>query len=69
MDPDLQAPIESQLPDALPSAGDRYADLLLAPQGERVLSDLVPGGDRQANHRQVVPTVTGVGPLGKLWPA
>ena len=65
MDPDLQAPIESQLPDALPSAGDRYADLLPAPQGERVLSDLVPGGDRQANHRQVVPTVTGVGPLGQ----
>ena len=28
MDPDLEAPMPSQQPDALPSAGDRYADLL-----------------------------------------
>ena len=43
MDPDLEAPIQSQHPDALPSADDRYADLLPAPQGEQVLPELVSG--------------------------
>ena len=64
MDPDLEAPIQSQSPDALPSAGDRYADLLPAPQGEQVLPELVSGGDQASKQRQVVPTVTGVGPPG-----
>ena len=63
MDPDLCHQPESS--DALPSAGDRYADLLPAPQGEQVLPELVTGGDQAPNQRQVVPTVTGVGPLGQ----
>ena len=41
MDPDLEAPKVSQQPNALPSAGDRYADLLPAPQGERLLPELI----------------------------
>ena len=65
MDPDLEAPIQPESSDALPSAGDRYADLLPAPQGEQVLPELVTGGDQAPNQRQVVPTVTGVGPLGQ----
>ena len=65
MDPDLEVPSQSQLPEALPSADDRYADLLPAPQGEQVLSDLVSGSANGSTQRQVVPTVTGVGPLGQ----
>ena len=65
MDPDLQAPMQSQRPDALPRAGDRYADLLPAPQGERVLSEQASATDQSSKQRQVVPTVTGVGPLGQ----
>ena len=65
MDPDLEAPHQPPRPDALPTAGDRYADLLPAPQGEQVFQELVPGGDQGSKQRQVVPTVTGVGPLGQ----
>ena len=65
MDPDLEAPMQSQSSDALPSAGDRYADLLPAPQGEQVHAELDSGSDQGAKRRQVVPTVTGVGPLGQ----
>ena len=35
------------------------------PQGEQVLPELVSGNDQGAKQRQVVPTVTGVGPLGQ----
>ena len=63
MDPDLEAPLRSQA-DSL-RAGDRYADLLPAPQGEQVLPGAASGGDQEAKQRQVVPTVTGVGPLGQ----
>ena len=37
----------------------------LAPQGEQVVPELVSGGDQDKKQRQVVPTVTGVGPLGQ----
>ena len=65
MDPDLEAPRQSQHPDALPSAGDRYADLLPPPQGERGGPVLGSGSDPGSNQRQVGPTGTGVGPLGQ----
>ena len=40
MDPDLEAPIQSQSPDALPSSDDRYADLLPpSTRGENVARD------------------------------
>ena len=65
MEPDLQPPNMSQQPDALPSAGDRYADLLPAPQGERVLPELVSTNKHNITQRQTIPTVTGVGPLGQ----
>ena len=39
MEPDLELPMQSHIPDALPSSGDRYADLLPAPQGEQVLPE------------------------------
>ena len=67
MDPDLDAPHQPPRPDALPTAGDRYADLLPAPQGEQVFQELVPGGDQGPKQRQVVPTVTGVGLSVKQW--
>ena len=69
MNPDLEVSTPSELPDSLPSAGDRYGDLLLAPQGEQVLPELESARDQGAKERQVVPTVTGVGPLVKLWRA
>ena len=65
MEPDLESPKVSQQPDALPSAGDRYADLLPAPQGERVLPDLISTNKHSTTQRQTIPTVTGVGPLGQ----
>ena len=55
MDPDLKSPVDSQPTDTLPSAGDRYADLLPAPQGEQVLPELFSGGDKGAKQRHVVP--------------
>ena len=65
MNPDLEALMPSQVPDSLPSAGDRYADLLPAPQGEQVLPELTSDREQGQKARQVVPTVTGFGPLGQ----
>ena len=65
LDPDLEAPKQSQRPDAMPSAGDRYADLLPPPQGEQVLPEILSTSNNRSKQRQVVPTVTGVGPLGQ----
>ena len=48
----------------MPSGGDRYADLLPYPQGERA-SRAGSGSDQAEKLRQIVPTVTGVGPLGQ----
>lgn len=65
MEPDLQAPLITQRSDTLPSADDRYADLLPAPQGEQMLPVNAVSNGEGPKQKQVVPTVTGVGPLGQ----
>ena len=69
MDPDLEAPRQSQHPDALPSAGDRYADLLPPPQGERVLPELVPSSDQGQSSAKWSQRLRELAHLAKRWPA
>ena len=61
LEPDLQAPEDSPLPEDGVSADDRYADLLPAPQGDLQIAE--PDTPRGA--RQRIPEVTGTGPMGQ----
>ena len=62
LEPDLQAPDETKLPDDGVSADDRYADLLPPPQGDL---EVVVEPSTPVLGRQRIAEVTGTGPLGQ----
>ena len=61
LEPELQAPDDTSLPDDGVSSDDRYADLLPPPQGDRQIAE----PSKPLRGRQLIAEVTGTGPLGQ----